>query len=72
MTVDATGLEARHVSRHYQVRRGDAAARHAYRAHERRVWPKLTAVAETGSHLIVGAVTAVRIAASRGMYRGAS
>lgn len=57
MTVDATGLEARHVSRHYQVRRGDAAARHAYRAHERRVWPKLTAVAETGSHLIVGAVT---------------
>lgn len=26
VTVDATGLEARHVSRHYQVRRGDAAA----------------------------------------------
>lgn len=54
-TVDATGLEARHVSLYYRIRRGEAKRP----AHRRRAWPKLTAVAHTASHLIVGAVTGV-------------
>lgn len=52
-TIDATGLEARHVSLYYRVRRGEA----KHPAHRRRAWPKLTAVAHTASHLILGAVT---------------
>lgn len=51
--VDATGLEARHVSLYYRVRRGEAKRPR----HRRRAWPKLTAVTHTHSHLIVGAVT---------------
>lgn len=50
--VDATGLEARHVSAHFGVRRGNS-------GHRQRAWPKLTAVVHTASHLIVGAVPGV-------------
>ena len=51
--VDATGLEARHVSLYYRVRRAEP-LRPRFR---RRAWPKLTAVVHTRSHLIIGAVT---------------
>jgi len=54
--VDATGLEARHVSLYslyYRARRGEAKRPR----HRRRAWPKLTAVVHVRSHLIVGAVT---------------
>ena len=51
--VDATGLEARHVSLYYRVRRGEP-KRPRFR---RRAWPKLTAVWHVRSHLILGAVT---------------
>ncbi|HEU4564054.1 MAG TPA: transposase, partial [Gemmatimonadaceae bacterium] len=51
--VDATGLEARHVSAYYRVRRGTPLRRGL----RERAWPKLTAVVHTHSHLIVGAVT---------------
>ena len=50
--VDATGLETRHVSAHFGLRRGGA-------GHRQRAWPKLTAVVHTASHLIVGAVPGV-------------
>src|SRR5688500_16559688 len=50
--VDATGLEARHVSAHFGTRRGGI-------GHRQRAWPKLTAVVHTASHLIVGAVPGV-------------
>ena len=50
--MDATGLEARHVSAHVGARRGES-------GHRQRVWPKLTAVVHTTSHLIVGAVPGV-------------
>ncbi len=46
--VDATGLEARHVSRHYVWRAG-------YRRFARRRWPKLTLVGDAQTHLIGGA-----------------
>lgn len=51
--VDATGLEARHVSAHFGLRRAGGAG------HRQRAWPKLTAVVRTASHLIVGAVPGV-------------
>ena len=51
--VDATGLEARHVSLYYRVRRAEP-LRPRFRP---RAWPTLTAVAHTQSHLIVAAVT---------------
>lgn len=47
--VDATGLEARHVSRYYVWRKG-------YRRFPRRRWPKVSLVGETKTHLIGGAV----------------
>ncbi|MGI4802299.1 MAG: transposase [Janthinobacterium lividum] len=47
--VDATGLETRHVSANFGLRRGGV-------GHRQRTWPKLTAVVHTASHLIVGAV----------------
>lgn len=50
--VDATGLETRHISVYYELRRGAAKSRR-----RRRAWPKLTAVIETHAHLILGAVT---------------
>jgi transposase len=50
--VDATGLEARHVSAYFGARRGGS-------GHRQRAWPKLTAVVHTASHLIVGAVPSV-------------
>jgi len=53
VAVDATGLEARHVSLYYRVRRGEAKRPR----HRRRAWPKLTAVVHARSHLILGAVT---------------
>ncbi len=43
--VDATGLEARHVSRHYVWRAG-------YRRFARRRWPKLSLVGDAETHLI--------------------
>jgi hypothetical protein len=46
--VDGTGLETRHVSRHFESRRGDTSFTH-------RAWPKLTIAVLTDSHLIVGA-----------------
>ena len=50
VTVDATGLERHHVSAHFVDRRGPLLGR------RRRHWPKLTAVADTATHLIAGAV----------------
>ena len=47
--VDATGLQTRHVSAHFGLRRAGA-------GHRQQAWPKLTAVVHTASHLIVGAV----------------
>lgn len=47
--VDATGLESRHVSAYFGLRRAGA-------GHRQRAWPKLTAVVHTASHLIAGAV----------------
>ena len=49
--VDAAGLEARHVSAHFGLRRAGS-------GHRQRAWPKLTAVVDAASHLIVGAVPA--------------
>ena len=51
--VDATGLEARHVSAYFRMRRGEAKRP----GRRRRAWPKLTAVVHTHSHLILGAAT---------------
>ncbi len=47
--VDATGFEARHVSRYYVWRKG-------YRRFPRRRWPKVSLVGETETHLIGSAV----------------
>ena len=47
--VDATGLEARHVSRYFVWRTG-------YRHFRRRRWPKLTLVGDAATHLIGGVV----------------
>jgi len=51
--VDATGLETRHVSACFGMRRANGAG------HRQRAWPKLTAVVHTRSHLILGAVPGV-------------
>ena len=51
--VDTTGLEARHVSAYFRMRRGEARRP----GRRRRAWPKLTAVLHTHSHLILAAVT---------------
>ena len=51
--VDATGLEARHVSAYFRMRRGAAKRR----GQRKRAWPKLTTVLHTHSHLLLGAVT---------------
>ena len=51
--MDATGLEARHGSAYFRMRRGEAKRP----GRRRRAWPKLTAVVHTRSHLILGAVT---------------
>lgn len=53
VAVDATGLEARHVSAYFRMRRGEAKRR----GRRKRAWPKLTTVLHTHSHLIFGAVT---------------
>ena len=50
--VDATGLETRHVSGYFGLRRGGE-------GHRQRAWPKLTAVVHVHSHLILGAVPGV-------------
>ena len=50
--VDATGLETRHVSAYFGLRRGGE-------GHRQRAWPKLTAVFHVASHLIFGAVPGV-------------
>ena len=50
--VDATGLETRHVSAYFGLRRGSG-------GHRQRAWPKLTAVIHAHSHLILGAVPGV-------------
>jgi len=47
--VNATGLEARHVSRYYVWRTG-------YRGIARRRWPKLTLVVDAQTYLIAGGV----------------
>jgi hypothetical protein len=46
--IDATGLEARHVSRYYVDRKG-------YRRFRRRRWPKVTVVGDAHTHLVGGA-----------------
>jgi transposase len=51
--VDATGLEARHVSTYFGLRRANG------RGHRQRAWPQLTAVVHTHSHIILGAVPGV-------------
>lgn len=48
--MDATGLETRHVSTYFGLRRANGAG------HRQRAWPKLTAVVHTHSHLLLGAV----------------
>jgi len=53
--VDATGLEARHVSTYCRWRRGSDAGRRP--AQRQRAWPKLTCAWHVASHLILGAVT---------------
>lgn len=50
--VDATGLETRHMSAYFGMRRAGT-------GHRQRAWPKLTAVVHVASHLIVGAVPGV-------------
>jgi hypothetical protein len=45
--VDATGLESRHTSRYFFKRAG--------RKHSSRLWTKLSAACDAGSHLIAGA-----------------
>jgi hypothetical protein len=45
--VDATGLESRHTSRYFFKRAG--------RKHNSRLWTKLTAACDAGSHFIAGA-----------------
>ena len=50
--VDATGLETRHMSAYFGLRRAGS-------GHRQRAWPKLTAVVHVASHLIVGAVPGV-------------
>jgi transposase len=51
--VDATGLETRHVSAYFGLRRANGSG------HRQRSWPKLTAVVHTHSHLILGAIPGV-------------
>jgi transposase len=51
--VDATGLETRHVSAYFGMRRATGAG------HRQRAWPKLTAVIHIHSHLILGAMPGV-------------
>ena len=51
--VDATGLEARHVSAYFRMHRGEPKRP----GRRKRAWPKLTAVLHARSHLILGAVT---------------
>lgn len=53
VAVDATGLEARHVSAYFRTRRGEPKRR----GRRKRAWPKLTTVLHTHSHLLLGAVT---------------
>lgn len=49
-SIDATGLESRHVSTYYRRRRGPGPP---FRWHR---WPKLTVVVHSASHLIAGVV----------------
>lgn len=51
--MDATGLETRHVSAYFGMRRANGAG------HRQRAWPKLTAVVHARSHLILGAARGV-------------
>lgn len=51
--VDATGLETRHVSAYFGMRRANGVG------HRQRAWPKLTAVIHAHSHLILGAMPGV-------------
>jgi hypothetical protein len=51
--VDATGLETRHVSAYFGMRRANGSG------HRQRAWPKLTAVVHAHSHLILGAVPGI-------------
>ncbi len=51
--VDATGLETRHVSAYFGMRRATG------EGHRQRAWPKLTAVVHTASHLILGPVPGI-------------
>jgi Transposase DDE domain len=52
VAVDATGLETRHVSADFGMRRAGS-------GHRQRAWPKPTAVVHTHPHLILGAVPGV-------------
>jgi hypothetical protein len=52
VTVDATGFDTERASSYYRFRRGEAKRR----GHRRRAWPKLTALLETASHLVLGVV----------------
>ena len=53
VAVDATGLEAQHVSAYFRLRRGEPKRR----GRRQRTWPKLTCAWHTHSHLILGATT---------------
>jgi len=48
--IDSTGLESRHVSTYYTQRCG------RHKGHRKHRYPKLSAVCDTGNHLILGAV----------------
>jgi hypothetical protein len=52
----ARGLESRHVSRHFARRAATKAGPGTGAHHRQRAWPKLTAVVDVASHLILGAV----------------
>ena len=49
--IDSTGLESRHVSAYFTLRCG------RHRGHSKHRYPKVSAVCDTGNHLILGAVT---------------
>lgn len=62
--IDATGLESRHASRHFYWRAG--------RRTRRSSWPKLSAVLDTRSHLLLSAVVSRGPGHDAGQFRSAA
>jgi Transposase DDE domain len=61
--VDATGLESRHTSRYFFKRAG--------RKHSSRLWTKLTAACDAGSHFLAGATVSIGPANDSPQFRPA-